>query len=153
MDTKFIKELLERVATGTATPTDALERLRSLPFDDVGCAKHDSHRVLRNGFTEVIYCEYKTPADVLRISEAMIAKGFNVFGTRVNDAMADSLESALPACDCDRTSRTFRITTRDIEPLQGRLAIACGGTADIPVAEEAWRTAQFFGIEAQRRVK
>jgi NCAIR mutase (PurE)-related protein len=150
MNQSSIQELLEGIAAGKVSPADALNRLRSMPFDDVGCAKHDSHRVLRNGFSEVIYCEHKKAADVVNITEAMVGKGFNVLGTRASAETAARLKSQFPSVDYDAVSRTFRIDSRNPQPLPGSLVIACGGTADLPVAEEARRTAAFFGIEGKR---
>lgn len=150
MDANFIKQLLDDVSTGKLQPVEAFERLKALTYDNLGCAKYDTHRVLRNGFSEVIYCEQKRPEDILRITKSMSEKGYNVFGTRANLSVAEALRAEFSNLDYDEVSRTFRITVRDIEPLNGSLAIACGGSADLPVAEEAYRTAQFFGSEASR---
>lgn len=150
MDHTSIRELMERVARGVIKPHEAVECLRMLPFDDLGCAKHDSHRVLRNGFSEVIYCEHKTPEDVAHIVQALADAGHNVLGTRASTEHVTRLRQVIPHIDYDEPSRTFRLECRRQESLTGTLAIACGGTADIPVAEEAWQTARFFGIEGQR---
>lgn len=150
MNTHDIKQLLERIAGGDVSPAEGFERLRAMPFDDIGCAKHDAHRVLRNGFSEVIYCEHKAPQDVVRITGAMMEKGFNVLGTRASEEVAAHLRAAFPRVDYDDVSRTFRVVSKDPNPLPGTLVIACGGTADLPVAEEARRTAAFFGLECKR---
>ncbi len=150
MDTNRIRDLLENVAQGRTTPAEAFKRLRSMPYEDVGCAKHDMHRVLRNGFCEVIYCDHKVPDDVIRIAKAMRDRGCNVFGTRADDAVGRRLVEECEGVIYDALSRTFRIMVSSVDPIKGRLAIACGGTADIPVAEEARQTAAFFGLEARR---
>jgi len=150
MDYARIKKLLEEVALGRLNPNDAMDKLSVLPFHDVGCAKHDSHRILRNGFAEVIYCENKKPQHVIDITKAMTAKDYNVLGTRVSEDAADQLCKEFSNLDYDPISRTYRITLNDIKPLPGRLSIACGGTADLPVAEEARRTVEFFGLEPKR---
>lgn len=150
MNINKIKELLESVSRGNLSSEKALERLRDLPFQDLGCAKHDMHRSLRNGFSEVIYCEHKTPEDIVRITETILNTGANVFGTRVPSEAQSKLSEKWENLDFDRISRTFLIKKHEIEPERGRLAIACGGTADIPVAEEARRTAAFFGLESSK---
>jgi NCAIR mutase (PurE)-related protein len=150
MDHARIKKLLEEVALGKTRPDEALDKLRVLPFHDVGCAKHDSHRILRNGFAEVIYCENKKPQHVIDITKAMMDKGYNVLGTRINEDAAERLCKELSDLDYDPISRTYRIILNDIQPLPGKLSIACGGTADLPVAEEARRTVEFFGLEPRR---
>ncbi len=149
MNPSLIKQLLDHVATGAVKPEDALDKLRAMPFDDVGCAKHDAHRVLRSGFCEAIYCAHKTPDDVVRITRAMQEKGYNVLGSRADAAMGACLTRELKNIEYDPTSRTFQLIVHPIEPLRGTLAIVCGGTADIPVAEEARRTAAFFGLESR----
>lgn len=150
MNKIILKELLEEIAKGNCSPVDALDRLSQMPFSDIECAKHDTHRFLRNGFSEVIYCEGKTPEDVLRITNSMIEKDHNVFGTRLKLEHAEVLRASTSKIDICEKSRTFQILNRDREQMSGSLAIACAGTADIPVAEEAWRTANFFGLEAKR---
>lgn len=150
MDKSKLKELLEEIAKGKCSPADGFAQLSSMPFADIGCAKHDTHRFLRNGFSEVIYCEGKTPDDVVRITQSMIEKNHNVFGTRMRPEHIDALRANIDKMDVCEKSRTFQILVRNREQIKGSLAIACGGTADIPVAEEAWRTAAFFGLEAKR---
>lgn len=150
MDAQAIKSMLEEVAHGVKTPEEALRVLRDLPFADLGIAKTDGHRELRNGFSEVIFCEGKELSHLLRIVGEMDGRGLNVFGTRADAAVGAEIMKRFPAADYDPTSRTFRITHRDPQPLAGRLAILCAGTADLAVAEEARRTAEFFGLEASR---
>jgi NCAIR mutase (PurE)-related protein len=150
MNTDGIKKLLDDVASGSVSSSQAAEKLRTLPFMDVGCARYDSHRVLRNGFSEVIYCEGKKPEHVVKITKEINKQGHNVFGTRAGEEVASHLSVEFPNLDYDSVSRTFRIMARETKPAKGDLAIACGGTADLQVAEEARRTAEFFGIEARR---
>ena len=150
MDATTIRMMLEEVAAGRLKAAEAFGRLRDLPYADLGIAKHDAHRALRNGFGETILCEGKDEAHLLRIVEGLEEKGINVFGTRVAPATAAKIAARFPKADCCAVSRTFRILQRPIEPVAGRLAIVCAGTADLAVAEEARRTAEFFGIEAVR---
>ena len=150
MDATSIKKLLEAVAAGSIAPDAAMATLRALPFSDLGFAKHDGHRPLRNGFAEVILCEGKRREHVLMIVREALARGQNVFGTRADEALMAEIRRGFPEADCDPVSRTFRLVRHPVEPISATLAIVAAGTADVPVAEEAWRTAQFGGIEASR---
>jgi len=150
MDRKDIKKILDDVARGSVSSEGALEALSSLPFADMGVAKHDGHRVLRNGFTEVILCEGKRTEHVVRIVGDAIARGMSVFGTRADAEVQGAIRSLFPDTDVCELSRTFRHVKSGPEPVPGRLAVLAAGTADIAVAEEAVRTAQFFGVEPAR---
>ena len=150
MDATTIRKMLEEVAAGRLKAAEAFEELRDLPYADLGIAKHDAHRALRNGFGETILCEGKDEAHLLRIVDGLAEKGINVFGTRVAPETAAKIAARFPKADCCPVSRTFRIISRPIRPIPGKLAIVCAGTADLAVAEEARRTAEFFGIEAVR---
>lgn len=150
MDIQKLKALLDAVAKGTRRVDEAMAELRDMPFSDLDVAKLDGHRALRNGFSEVILCEGKRCDHVIRIVEEVAGRGGNVFGTRASAEVGQALREKFQGVDWDPTSRTFRLARRPPEPLEGRLAVACAGTADIPVAEEARRTAEFFGVEAAR---
>lgn len=150
MDTKSLKQLLDDVAAGKLNPAKAIEELRDMPFADFEWAKHDGHRMLRNGFSEVILCEGKKSDHLFRIVDEMAQRGHNIFGTRASPETGAALAERFPKLDYDETSRTFKLLNRPIEQIAGRLSILCAGTADLAVAEEARRTAEFFGVEAQR---
>lgn len=150
MDPKLLKQLLEDVSSGRVSPADAIGRLKDLPFADFGIAKHDAHRVLRNGFSEVVLCEGKKIEHLIRIVGEISARGHNVFGTRASEEAGRLLVEHFPKIDFDSVSRTFRLDNCPNEPIAGKIAILCAGTADIPVAEEARCTAAFFGVESSR---
>jgi len=150
VDKDTIKALLEKVASGELTAERALGELSALPFAEMGFAKHDGHRPLRNGFAEVILCEGKRPEHVKAIVSEAASRGQNILGTRADAALSRALEREFPGLQVDGESRTFRLMKRKPEPIHGRLAILAAGTADLPVAEEAGRTAEFFGVEPSR---
>lgn len=150
MDANKLKQLLEQIAEGKLSPAAAMDELRSLPFAELSVAKFDTHRPLRNGFSEVILCEGKRREHVLAIVTEALERGHNVFGTRADEALLEEVKNRFSTADTDTLSRTFTIMKRTPEFLHGQLAIVAAGTADMPVAEEARRTAQFFGIEAAR---
>lgn len=150
MDARTIKSIIEEVFQGKRTVEEAFILLRDLPFADIGVAKHDGHRVLRNGFSEVILCEGKRAEHLIKIVEGLCERKINVLGTRADSAAGEAILKNFSGAVFDAASRTFKIINRPIEPLKGRLSILCAGTADLTVAEEARRTAEFFGIEAER---
>lgn len=146
-----ILQLLHAIADGRERPEGAFERLAQMPFAELGeVAKFDGHRALRNGFQETVLCEGKEPDHLVAIVRALREEGKTVLATRASSAAAEALRAIDPALDYDATSRTICVGQRRGEPMPGALAIVCAGTADLPVAEEARRTAAFFGIEARR---
>ena len=151
MHAQAIKSLLEEVASGHKSAEEAFQELRDIPFADfLGVAKLDGHRVFRNGFQETLLCEGKCLDHIIGIVERLVEQKKNVLGTRMDEAVGQALRERFPTADVDPVSRTFRIIQQPVEPISGRLAILCAGTADIPVAEEGRRTAEFFGAEASR---
>jgi len=155
MDLSGIRHILEQIENGSLKVDEALNKLRHLPFADFDISKHDSHRCLRNEFSEVILCEGKDPIHLIKIVDSLAEHGHNVFGTRANPETAKLVvdhfaKSGSSKVDYDPISRTFHIINRQITPVRNGLAIVCAGTADLPVAEEARRTAEYFGFEAQR---
>lgn len=152
MDVKTIGKILEEVEKGKIKAGEAMDRLRHIPYADMGVGKHDGHRALRNEFSEVILCEGKTKEHLFTIVDSLCGQGLNVFGTRVDEVTGKEIAERFSdhGADHDPVSRTFRIVKHEIAPLSGRLAIVCAGTADLPVAEEARRTAEYFGFESRK---
>lgn len=150
VDIKNLKDILDAVAKGTKTPEHAMHELRDLPFHDIDIAKLDGHRILRNGFSEVIFCDGKDVGHLIKIIKALKERGLNVFGTRLTEDRADKVISEIKDANYDPISRTITIITKKTDPLPCKVGILCAGTADIPVAEEAGKTLTFFGIEPER---
>src|SRR5687768_1365469 len=140
-----LHDLLRGVKAGLVSPEEAAERLRALPFEDLGFANIDHHRALRRGFPEVVYGAGKTPAQIVAIAERMTAAGHNVLVTRVASAVAETLRSAGLSAEHHESAACVTVTVRPTPPLEGRLAVVSAGTSDQPVAEEAAVTAAFFG--------
>lgn len=144
--------LLAAVRGGEVSVAAALERLKTLPFEDLGYAKVDHHRQLRNGFPEVIFCEGKTAAQVLGIVAALRRDGVAVLGTRAAPELAAAVAEAQPGTVYHDTARCFVVdgATHPVAPAAGRLAVVTAGTTDIPVAEEAAVTGAALGLEVER---
>lgn len=143
-----LERLLLRVRQGRLTVEAALERLRSLPFEDLGFASLDHHRALRQGFPEVVLCEGKTTAQVVSIARALLKKRGPFLATRADEAVARAIRRL------DRRARYYedaRIVAvrHDRRPGQGHVLIVTAGTADVPVGEEARVTAEVMGSHVE----
>jgi NCAIR mutase (PurE)-related protein len=151
MTEKRIREILEAVAGRQLTPEHALERLRTLPFDDLGFARLDNHRVLRRGVPEVVFGEGKTAAQIVAIAQRLLGSGLNFIVTRVSAAKASDIKRKLPKFEYHAAARLGAIV-HDAVPVTGHgpIAVLSAGTSDIPVAEEAALCAEFFGNRVER---
>jgi hypothetical protein len=145
MDRQLIENLLTEVREGSLGVADALERLRNLPFEDMGFAKLDHHRALRTGMPEVIFAESKSPAQVAAIFSALAKAGGNVLATRASREVYAAVRSSEPRAEYHETARA--ITLMQTEPPAGKgiIGVVCAGTSDLPVAEEAAVTARLMG--------
>ena len=145
-----VKELLERVAQGTVSVEESVLALKEAPYQDVGVAKIDTHRKLRQGAAEVIYGASKTPEQILTIVEAMITSGQKtVLITRMSKDAAELVSSKVNLY-YDNLSRVGIVGDMPKKKGRGTIVVACGGTSDIPVAEEAALTAEVLGNEVIR---
>lgn len=149
MDEHALRELLESVRQGHSSIDEALSRLRSLPFEDLGFAKLDHHRDLRCGFPEVIYCEGKTTEQVVTIFEARKGAGGNVLATRASAELAGLLLKRFPQAEHCPSGRTVTLRQRPAVSGQGRVTIVAAGTSDLPVAEEARVTAEIMDQQTE----
>jgi NCAIR mutase (PurE)-related protein len=150
MDQSKLAELLESVANGTTSPDEAAERLRTLPFEDLGFAKLDHHRHLRQGYPETVYAEGKTCAQVVEIVQRMRDHGSNVLVTRCSQEVIEAVLAAHPDAVHHVDARAITIVVTPPESLAGYIAVVCAGTSDIPIAEEAAVTAESMGNEVRR---
>jgi hypothetical protein len=151
---KQLQDLLEQVARGELDPGLARERLlealRARPFEDLGFARVDHHRGVRQGFPEVILGLGKTPAQIAGIAREIVARGSTLLITRVDEAVYDAVRAGVPGATyySDAAMITFR--QEDISPGKGTIVVAAAGTSDLPVAEEAARTAELMGNDVCR---
>ena len=138
---------------GEVTIEQALEKLSVLPYDDLGFARLDLHRDLRTGLPEVIFCQSKTPTQVANIFERLAQHHARVLGTRANSEMASAVQEIIPEAHFDSTSRLISLNSEKTRPLSEDapyILVACAGTTDLPVAEEAAQTAEFLGSRVLR---
>ncbi len=145
-----LKQVLASVKDGTLSVEDALLKIKTQPFEDIGFAKVDLHRKFRQGAAEVIYGAGKTPAQMLGILRTMQAHGQKtVLITRLREEAAEEIGREIPL-QYDKTAGVGIVGTLPQPDGIGRIAVVTGGTSDIPVAEEAALTAQALGNEVLR---
>ena len=150
MDKKNIRELLVRLAAGAATVDEVMEELRAEPFRDLGFAKIDSHRALRQGIAEVIYGAGKRPEQIAEIAKTMLDGGQKtVLITRMDAAAAGEVALSVPLAyhEIGRVGIAGEMPEPDG---RGTIVVATGGTSDMPVAEEAALTAEALGNKVTR---
>jgi len=140
-----IEALLEEVSAGRASVESALERLKDLPFEDLGFAKVDHHRALRTGMSEVIFAQGKTAGQVAAIFERMAKAGGNVLATRAPRDVFDAVVKAAPRAIYHAMARAITLEQAPAVAGVGTIAVVCAGTSDLPVAEEATVTARLLG--------
>lgn len=150
MNEATVRALLEQVRSGELAVDGAVERLRDLPFRDLGEAVLDSHRELRRGHPEVIYCAGKTVAQVRTILAALLEGDGDILATRATDEMAAAATDLSPAIRYNPVARTLALQRRERPLTETAIAIVTAGTSDLPVAEEAAETALLFGNQVER---
>ncbi|MDK1020706.1 MAG: nickel pincer cofactor biosynthesis protein LarB [Candidatus Hydrogenedentes bacterium] len=150
MDEAKLKAMLAEVATGKLSPDEVAQRLRSLPFEDLGYAKVDHHRALRRGHPETVFASGKTAEQVVEIVGRMKEHGSNVLVTRCEPAVARSVLRTHPDAVHNELARCVTLTVSPREVLGGYIAIVCAGTSDMPVAEEAAVTCESMGNRVKR---
>jgi NCAIR mutase (PurE)-related protein len=149
MDNQQLKELIAGIRSGQVSTEDALHRLKKLPFEDLGYAKVDHHRCLRNGVPEVIYCAGKTVEQIKGIVGKMIPHHCNILATRADSLAYEGILNITQDCRYYEAARIVVVQPRTVDEV-GRIAVVCAGTSDIPVAEEAAVTAATLGNRIDR---
>jgi pyridinium-3,5-biscarboxylic acid mononucleotide synthase len=146
MSPDYLKNLLEAVKDGATSVEEAVESLRQLPYQDIGCAQVDHHRELRQGLPEVIFGEGKSVEQIVRIMTAMACKGSNILVTRLAADRAHDVVTAFPAASYHGEARCLTLEQKPAEQRgKGEILVVSAGTSDIPVASEALVTARFLG--------
>ena len=143
------REILEKVKQGEITIEEAEKYFKREPFEEMGYAKLDMHREVRSGFPEVIFCSGKADEHLVQIVKKLYEKNGEVFGTRASAHQYEVLKESFPQIQYDSLSRILKIEGQKREQ-KGLIAVCTAGTADIPVAEEAAQTAEYFGSRVER---
>nr|WP_277998956.1 nickel pincer cofactor biosynthesis protein LarB [Moorella sulfitireducens] len=145
-----MKNLLQAFKNGQVDLDTVMANLKTLIEEDLGFAKVDHHRALRNGFPEVIFGQGKTKEQVAAIAARLAAAGSTVLVTRTTREVYQEVAARLPAAEFNDLARTIVVSAGEIESTGGRVAVLSAGTADLPVAEEAAVTAAVMGNEVER---
>ena len=150
MDTEALRKLLEDVKNGGTSVDNALSELKLLPFEDLGFAKIDHHRNLRNGYPEVIYCQGKTVEQIKAIVARLMENGTNIMATRAGIEVYKGISELTGDAVYYDVARIVVVKKRELTPSEKVIAIVTAGTSDIPVAEEAAVTAETMGNTVNR---
>jgi NCAIR mutase (PurE)-related protein len=149
-----LQTLLDRVRRGDLDPSAAaglvLTALRSAPFEDLGFARVDTHRAVRQGFPEVILGLGKTPAQIAAIAETLVARGQALLVTRADAAVFEAVRAKVPGAAYHETARAITLTQGHVPDGKGTIMVACAGTSDLPIAEEAVVTLELMGNRVDR---
>jgi NCAIR mutase (PurE)-related protein len=149
MTSQQVLELLEKIRRGTLTPKQGLERLKNLPFEDLGFARVDHHRTLRQGFPEVIFSPGKTPEQVVAIVKSLLRQKSNILITRSNKSTFNRVHRLTKKAQFHTAAQAVSIVYDTKIYGEGKIYIVCAGTSDIPVAEEAALTARLMGNQVE----
>ena len=141
---------IRTVKSGEKSEHEAIEFLRDFPFSDVGCAKIDTQRALRNGTGEVIYGANKTDDEILQIASAIGEKNENILITRTNENVFERIREIFPQANFNARGRVISVKFKELAPTKSYISIVSAGTADGAVVEEAYETAKFLGNDVRK---
>jgi NCAIR mutase (PurE)-related protein len=149
-----LQQLLDQVQAGRVPPGEAAERIaglmRAASFEDLGFARVDHHRVIRQGFPEVVFGLGKTPSQVASIAREIVARGHTLLVTRSTEEAFDAVRAVVPDAIFHSVARIISYKQQDVEAGKGTILVAAAGTSDLPVAEEACVTADVMGNPVDR---
>ena len=150
MNRESLLKLIQDLYDKTIEPQEAYERLKNLPYEDLGFAQVDHHRSLRNGMPEVIYCEGKTPDQILILIRKMDQAETDILATRLTPDMYQQIQSGLPSqAHYNPEGRTLILQRKPQQKKAGHILVLTAGTSDIPIAEEAVATAELLGSRVE----
>ncbi|OGL39478.1 MAG: 1-(5-phosphoribosyl)-5-amino-4-imidazole-carboxylate carboxylase [Candidatus Schekmanbacteria bacterium RIFCSPHIGHO2_02_FULL_38_11] len=150
MNTGNLKNILKDVKSGKTTIDKAIKELKFLSFENLHFARVDHHRSLRKGFPEVIFCQGKTPEQIEKISKSILSRGQDLLATRANDEAYQAILLVSKDAIYNQTGRTVVVRRQKKKPTKGLVLVVSAGTSDIPVAEEAYVTAETLGSRVEK---
>ena len=150
MNEKNLRDLLTKIKQNEISVAEGVEKLKDLPFEDLGFVKIDHHRQLRQGFPEVIYCAGKTRDQVATIAEKLAARAeANILATRAGHSVYEGVAARIPDAEYNDLARLI-VIRRGNQEKRGHILVLSAGTSDLPVAEEAAITAEVMGNRVER---
>ena len=150
MQEQSLRKLLEEVQKGNITIEEGLNELKELPFKDLGFAKVDLHRELRQKQPEVVFCQGKTPQQIAEIMKVLAERSKNILGTRANHEAYEAIKEIFPEAQYNELAKTVVVNSCQEIKGKGTILVVSAGTADLPVAEEAVVTAEVFGNKVEK---
>lgn len=144
-----VRDILEQLKSGKMSLDEAESLLKRQPFEELGYAKLDTHREIRSGFPEVIFCSGKPDEFLVSIYKKMYEANGEAFGTRADEHQYELVKAAIPEVEYDSISHILKVEKPGKTRI-GNIVVCTAGTADIPVAEEAAQTAEYFGSKVER---
>ncbi|SFL97938.1 nickel pincer cofactor biosynthesis protein LarB [Pelosinus propionicus] len=150
MDSEDVRKLLAAMKNDEIQIDTAIEKIKELPFTDLGFAMIDNHREIRVGYPEAIYCEGKTVEQVRDIVKFMLTKGNNILATRANGAMYDAVRELCSEAKYNQLGRVITIRKKEQALTDTYIVIVCAGTSDLPVVEEAAEVASILGNRVEK---
>ena len=144
-----VREILEQVKAGNISVKEAEKYFKKQPFEELGYAKLDTHREVRSGFPEVVFCSGKPDEYLVSIYQRLFEENGEVFGTRAKMYQYELVKKVIPQVTYDEVSHILKVEKTG-KARCGKIAVCTAGTADIPVAEEAAQTAEYFGSNVER---
>lgn len=151
MDTEYLKKILSGVENNSLSVDEALEQLKNLPYEDIGYANIDQHRNIRTGQAEVIFGQGKTPEQIAGIVEHMKIHNERILVTRASEEAYEAVLKVAPEATYSKLARIIMVGDKPVPvDTKGAIAVVTAGTSDVPVAEEAALTAEYFGNKVDR---
>ncbi len=145
-----MKKILQDFKAGKINLEKVLEKLKTLPYEDLKFAKIDTHRALRKGFPETIFCQGKTIPQILKIIETMSKRNHNILATKANKKICTAVKKVYTDAEYNELAKTIVIKREELKPKKGNILVITAGTSDIPVAEEAIVTAELMGNKVEK---
>jgi NCAIR mutase (PurE)-related protein len=145
-----MKKMLIDYKNGKISLKEILEEIKKLPYKDLGFAKIDTHRKLRKGFPETVFCKGKKIAQIIAIIENMNKENHNILATKANEKIFEAVKKKVPQAEYNNDAKMIVIRKEKIKPKKGKILIITAGTSDIPVAEEAVVTAELMGNKVEK---
>ena len=145
-----MKKLLEDYKSGKISIKEVQKKLESLPYKELGFAKIDTHRPIRKGFPETLFCKGKTTDQIIKIIKTLLDEDHNILATKATKKIYNSVKKVFPDAMYNEKAKSIVIKRKEIIKNKGKILIITGGTSDIPVAEEAVVTAELMGNKVEK---
>jgi len=140
-----MKKILQDYKDGKIELSEVLEKIKMLPYEDLEFAKVDTHRLLRKGFPETVFCPGKTISQIIRIIETMSKHNHSILATKADSKVFSAVKQVYPDAEYNEQAKTIVVKKERLKHKKGKILIITAGTSDIPIAEEAVVTAELMG--------